>query len=347
MMTASASTRASSRVRAGGRDLEDDRVRRHRGRDPRRDLGGRRVDAGRLDGALGDGPAGDERQVRVGLGAAEGGRRQPLAGGLLVAAHDDVAAGVGEVDLRHPLGDHPGRAGADEGQEQQAPDVGARESDEVENGHRGPRGQSTTSPCGAEILSRPLPVPPVVRETSNLEWPRDRRSSTFPCRCGSSSRTRPCRCSPTRRVSTCCTSRAPRCTPGLRSHVRAGTDVDVIVRPSGVDALMATLAEHGWRVETTFDAGSAFDHAANLFHESWGLLDVHRHYPGMDRDPAHAFDRLWGRPWVRPAGARPVRRARADRPVAGAAAARRPHPAHRGRPPRHRPELDRPHPAGP
>jgi hypothetical protein len=87
--------------------------------------------------------------------------------------------------------------------------------------------------------------------------------------------------------------KGPAVRPGLRSSEHTGTDVDVIVRPSGVDALMATLAEHGWRVETTFDAGSAFDHAANLFHESWGLLDVHRHYPGMDRDPAHAFDRLW------------------------------------------------------
>ena len=87
--------------------------------------------------------------------------------------------------------------------------------------------------------------------------------------------------------------KGPAVHPGLRSSEHTGTDVDVIVRPSGVDALMATLAEHGWRIETTFDAGSAFDHAANLFHESWGLLDVHRHYPGMDRDPAHAFDRLW------------------------------------------------------
>jgi len=87
--------------------------------------------------------------------------------------------------------------------------------------------------------------------------------------------------------------KGPAVHPGLRAHTDAATDVDVIVRPSGVDALMAILAAHGWRIETTFDAGSAFDHAANLFHESWGMLDVHRHYPGMDRDPAHAFDRLW------------------------------------------------------
>jgi Uncharacterised nucleotidyltransferase len=80
---------------------------------------------------------------------------------------------------------------------------------------------------------------------------------------------------------------------GLRGRVTGGSDVDVIVRPSGVDRLVAALTAHGWRVETTFDAGSAFDHAANFFHESWGLLDVHRHYPGMDRDPAAAFERLW------------------------------------------------------
>ena len=87
--------------------------------------------------------------------------------------------------------------------------------------------------------------------------------------------------------------KGPAVHPGLRSRVRTGTDVDVIVRPSGVDRLMTTLDAHGWRVETTFDAGSAFDHAANLFHDSWGLLDVHRHYPGMDRDPSAAFQRLW------------------------------------------------------
>ncbi|MFL6176774.1 MAG: nucleotidyltransferase family protein [Ornithinibacter sp.] len=87
--------------------------------------------------------------------------------------------------------------------------------------------------------------------------------------------------------------KGPAVHPGLRDSGRAGTDVDVIVRPSGVEALMGALDAHGWRVETTFDAGSAFDHAANLYHPSWGLLDVHRHYPGMDRDPAGTFDRLW------------------------------------------------------
>lgn len=88
--------------------------------------------------------------------------------------------------------------------------------------------------------------------------------------------------------------KGPAVHPGLRTAARTGSDVDVIVRPSGVDDLLAALAAHGWRVETGFETGSAFDHAANFYHESWGLLDVHRHYPGMDRDPGRAFERLWG-----------------------------------------------------
>ncbi|MFQ6173049.1 nucleotidyltransferase family protein [Oryzobacter sp. R7] len=87
--------------------------------------------------------------------------------------------------------------------------------------------------------------------------------------------------------------KGPAVHPGLRRRTSGGSDVDVIVRPDGVDRLMGALAEHGWRVETTFEAGSAFDHAANLYHPSWGLLDVHRHYPGMDRDPAASFAVLW------------------------------------------------------
>lgn len=87
--------------------------------------------------------------------------------------------------------------------------------------------------------------------------------------------------------------KGPAVDPGLRTRESTGSDADVLVRPAGVDRLMTTLVAHGWRVETTFDAGSAFDHAANLYHPSWGLLDVHRLYPGMDRDPAGAFDVLW------------------------------------------------------
>lgn len=87
--------------------------------------------------------------------------------------------------------------------------------------------------------------------------------------------------------------KGPSVYPGLRARTDAGSDADILVRPDAVDRLMAALDDRGWTIETTFAAGSAFDHAANLYHASWGLLDVHRHYPGMERDPARAFARLW------------------------------------------------------
>lgn len=87
--------------------------------------------------------------------------------------------------------------------------------------------------------------------------------------------------------------KGPAVDPALRGVESRGSDADVLVRPGDVDRLMAALSAHGWRAETTFASGSAFDHAANLYHPSWGLLDVHRLFPGMDADPAAAFEVLW------------------------------------------------------
>lgn len=81
----------------------------------------------------------------------------------------------------------------------------------------------------------------------------------------------------------------------LRSGTGPGSDADVIVRPVHVSRFLASLRRHGWRVVTGFSRGSIFGHAANLYHPSWGLLDVHRTYPGMDTHPAHAFEVLWRR----------------------------------------------------
>ena len=64
-------------------------------------------------------------------------RGQPVAGRLPVAAHDDVAARVGEVDLRHPQGEGVGHPGTREREHDEREEVGTRESGEVENGHRG------------------------------------------------------------------------------------------------------------------------------------------------------------------------------------------------------------------
>ena len=89
--------------------------------------------------------------------------------------------------------------------------------------------------------------------------------------------------------------KGPAVAPGLRPPGRGGADVDVLVRPAHVPALVAALEATRWRRETGFTSGSPFDHAANYFHDSWGLLDVHRSFPGLDEDPDAAFETLWRR----------------------------------------------------
>ena len=53
------------------------------------------------------------------------------------------------------------------------------------------------------------------------------------------------------------------------------------------------LADHGWVLETRFENSSAFEHSANLHHETWGYLDLHRIMPGFGIDPDVAFEILW------------------------------------------------------
>lgn len=79
----------------------------------------------------------------------------------------------------------------------------------------------------------------------------------------------------------------------LRPHSRAGTDVDVLVRPGHVDALDRGLCAHGWTVYSTFTNGSPFGHAQTYMHKLWGYVDVHRSFPGIGLDPSAAFDRCW------------------------------------------------------
>lgn len=87
--------------------------------------------------------------------------------------------------------------------------------------------------------------------------------------------------------------KGPAVAPGLRTTSSGSTDADVLVRPAHVAPLMRALRRAGWQLQTGFSQGSAFEHAAGLYHPNWGLLDVHRRYPGLDRDPAQTFDRLW------------------------------------------------------
>lgn len=69
------------------------------------------------------------------------------------------------------------------------------------------------------------------------------------------------------------------------------SDADVLVRPTQVRAFLTALTCHGWKEVTSFASGSAFHHAANYFHQSWGMVDVHRIYPGFNAPDA--FDILW------------------------------------------------------
>lgn len=74
---------------------------------------------------------------------------------------------------------------------------------------------------------------------------------------------------------------------------RVSTDADVLVRPEHVPRFVEALSERGWRAISRFERGSPFGHAANFRHPHWGLLDVHRHWPGFEVSPASAFEVLW------------------------------------------------------
>ena len=81
--------------------------------------------------------------------------------------------------------------------------------------------------------------------------------------------------------------------PSLRYEGRVGTDVDVLVRPAHVQRLVTALADNGWKHYHGFESGSPFEHAHTLLHETWGYVDVHRHFPGIMAHRSDAFERLW------------------------------------------------------
>jgi hypothetical protein len=81
--------------------------------------------------------------------------------------------------------------------------------------------------------------------------------------------------------------------PELAEGRAASTDCDVLVDPAQVSRYTRTLVETGWEQVTTFEHGSVFGHAATFHHRLWGTVDVHRAFPGLDRDAAATFERLW------------------------------------------------------
>ncbi|MFV0451017.1 MAG: 2-nitropropane dioxygenase [Propioniciclava sp.] len=74
---------------------------------------------------------------------------------------------------------------------------------------------------------------------------------------------------------------------------RLSSDADVLVRPAHVPTFLQACLDHGWSVAAHFSTGSAFEHAATLWHNELGYLDVHRFFPGIELDADAAFSRLW------------------------------------------------------
>lgn len=75
--------------------------------------------------------------------------------------------------------------------------------------------------------------------------------------------------------------------------VRGYSDADVLARPAQVRQLLDELRGHGWELINSFAYGSSFEHSATLRHKDFGLLDLHRIFPGTGPDPDAAFDELW------------------------------------------------------
>ena len=83
--------------------------------------------------------------------------------------------------------------------------------------------------------------------------------------------------------------------PRLYVPGRVSSDVDVLTRPSHAQRMIRALTDDGWETVSTFSSGSIFQHAPTMRHPTWGLVDVHRFFPGFEMDPADVFERFWGR----------------------------------------------------
>lgn len=83
---------------------------------------------------------------------------------------------------------------------------------------------------------------------------------------------------------------------------RHSSDVDLLVRPSQVGRFLEAIGQHGWQRKTSFETGSAFGHALNVYHPRLGNADVHRFFPGIGLDPDQAFDALWADRGQQPLG---------------------------------------------
>ncbi|MFW0182953.1 nucleotidyltransferase family protein [Rothia sp. CCM 9417] len=74
---------------------------------------------------------------------------------------------------------------------------------------------------------------------------------------------------------------------------RVSTDVDLLVRPEHLQKLIEAAQSDGWEIIARFETGSIFEHAMTLYHGSWGLVDIHRYFPGIGDAQGSAFETLW------------------------------------------------------
>lgn len=74
---------------------------------------------------------------------------------------------------------------------------------------------------------------------------------------------------------------------------RGGTDADLLVRPGQAIAYLESLAAAQWSSLTSFESDSDFGSSTTLWHDLWGLADVHRFFPGIGAPPEVAFEVLW------------------------------------------------------
>ncbi|MFZ2502245.1 MAG: 2-nitropropane dioxygenase, partial [Nocardioides sp.] len=84
--------------------------------------------------------------------------------------------------------------------------------------------------------------------------------------------------------------KGPATDPRLDPQTRSSSDVDVLVRPAHLADFQQALAAAGWRKFSSIERGSAFSHAANWWHDHWGYVDVHAHWPGARIDAEAAYD---------------------------------------------------------
>lgn len=80
---------------------------------------------------------------------------------------------------------------------------------------------------------------------------------------------------------------------GLRAP-RSAADLDVLLPPRALAAVVARLQERGWRVRAQDqDARSFPSHAVTLYRAGWPIdLDLHHRYLGLSQNGGDAYDRV-------------------------------------------------------